>query len=118
MPTAALLSWPSVADGFVEIGVTDGDQRQPEPSVVKDDLKGAGGRGLAIVTGFSDEWGTAVLPEGKEVWFRLSTADWSYSPACRCLSEDPGKSGLASGRQVLAISGSWDDLQFRKQLAV
>jgi hypothetical protein len=87
------------------------DQRLPAPSVAKDDLKAAGGRGLAIVMGFSDEWGTAVLSEGKQVWFRLSTADWSYGPACRCLGEDPGK-------PVLAISGPWDDLQFRKHLAV
>jgi hypothetical protein len=99
----------AVADGYLEIGVVDGEpDRLPRASEAPDPMA-TGGRGLAIVDALSDEWGTAVLPTSKEVWFRLDIKDWSYGSTCRC-----GSGGrphevveLASGRRVHADPGPW-----------
>jgi anti-sigma regulatory factor (Ser/Thr protein kinase) len=100
----------SVADGSLEIGVTDSDAQRLPQRVITEDPWAAGGRGLILVEEFSDDWGIAVLSEGKQVWFRVATAvDWSYRPACRCLGDDAESSRLGSGRTVLANSGPWDD---------
>jgi anti-sigma regulatory factor (Ser/Thr protein kinase) len=86
----------SVADGFLEIGVTDGDAlRMPQQSTAQDPWA-AGGRGLILMEEFSDEWGIAVLPEGKQVWVQVEIADWPYRPTCRCLGDDTENSTVGS----------------------
>ena len=99
----------AIANGVLEVGVTDG---QPEgvPQVLPiDDPMAVGGRGIAIVEAFSDEWGVSILPTGKQIWFRLEVSDWAFLTACRCHGEHVDKVVLDSGRQVLANAGPWDD---------
>ena len=89
----------SLADGAVEVGVRDCD---PEVrSVVRHsaDADAESGRGLALVDGVADEWGTVVLDQSKTVWFRLEVAD-SARDARNCGCNDP-----AFGRSVLLASG-------------
>jgi hypothetical protein len=43
------------------------------------------GRGLLIVDAVADEWGTADLRGGKDVWFRVRTPqDWQPRLPCQC----------------------------------
>jgi hypothetical protein len=49
-----------------------------------------------------------ALVEGKQVWFRLSAADWSYRSACECHADDVSRTRLESGRYALGMSGPWD----------
>jgi anti-sigma regulatory factor (Ser/Thr protein kinase) len=65
----------ALADGVLEVAVTDREPgRLPRlcPDVGPD---AEGGRGLAIVEGVANEWGTSLLPDGKKVWFRLQLAE-------------------------------------------
>ena len=100
----------AIADGVLEVGVTD---RQPDgvPQVLPiHDPMAVGGRGMAIVEAFSDEWGVSILPTGKQIWFCLEASEWAFLTACRCHGNHIGTVLLDSGRQVLANSGPWDDL--------
>ncbi len=91
----------AVSDGVVEVGVTDRDgARSPHLSWAEDPMA-TSGRGLAIVDALADEWGTARLGDGKQVWFRLSVADWSHAAECHCPGEDSTGTELRSGRRVL-----------------
>jgi two-component sensor histidine kinase len=46
----------------------------PEPPVrLHPDVSDESGRGMELVDIVSDAWGVEVLPEGKQVWFRLRT---------------------------------------------
>jgi anti-sigma regulatory factor (Ser/Thr protein kinase) len=54
----------------VRVEVADGTR---EPPTLKAPVPGEpGGRGIAIVSHFADNWGTQPIPDGKLVWFELS----------------------------------------------
>jgi anti-sigma regulatory factor (Ser/Thr protein kinase) len=108
----------AVADGVLEIGVSDHDHQainlvQPKLERLGAADHGAipaeGGRGLLIVDSLADEWGVVQLANGKQVWIRLSTDEWSYRSACLCHSDAIDRVRLDSGRYALAIPGPWDD---------
>jgi hypothetical protein len=65
---------------------------------------------MAIVDAFAVEWGVSLLPKGKQVWFRLENADWTFRTACRCHGDQLDMMVLDSGRKLLANSGPWDDV--------
>jgi anti-sigma regulatory factor (Ser/Thr protein kinase) len=105
----------AVADGVLEIGVSDHDHASIEsvkPKVerlaAKEGVTAEGGRGLVLVDSLADEWGVVQLAKGKQVWFRLSTDDWSYRSSCACHSDAIDRVRLESGRYALAIPGPWD----------
>jgi hypothetical protein len=67
----------------------------------------AAGRGLLIVSGLADDWGTtSVSPQSKAVWARLAVHEqWAFLDECTC----PSATGLtASGSPVVHIAGPWD----------
>ena len=98
----------AIADGYLEVGVTDGKPNAIPRVFSPDDPTADGKRGMAIVDALAADWGTNVLPKGKQVWFRLEATDWTYLTACRCHGDHLGKVILDSGRQVLANPGPWD----------
>ena len=103
----------AVAEGILEIGVTDLDPLsvplvRPNWDRMKENVLAEGGRGLLLVELVADEWGVVGLPLGKQVWFRLSTNDWSFRSACPCHSKDLDRVRLESGRYALAVAGPWD----------
>jgi hypothetical protein len=66
----------------------------------------AAGRGLLIVSGLADYWGTTPLRESKAVWARLAIPDqWPYRAECNCATSS---SRTASGAPVLHVAGPWD----------
>ena len=99
----------SVADGLLEVGVTDGERfsRRPGTGVGASWPGGEGlvlaegGRGLLLVEAMTDAWGATSLPTGKHVWFRLDVGEWRDRAACRCHEEGPDRDRLHSGRHVL-----------------
>ena len=108
----------AVADGSLEIGVSDHDHRdlpaaerlrplRPPPGD-EADVADEGGRGLPLVDLLADEWGATPLAEGKQVWFRLDAGWWSHRTACVCHGEDLDRVRLLSGRFAIAIPGPWD----------
>jgi anti-sigma regulatory factor (Ser/Thr protein kinase) len=108
----------AVADGTLEIGVTDFDPGSVpfvKPNwermnvTAKDQILTEGGRGLLLVDLLSDTWGVVGLRQGKQVWFRLSTKDWSYNSACPCHGHSLDRVRLESGRFATAVAGSWDE---------
>lgn len=98
----------AVADGILEVGVTDKAPGVPAPPA--DETNPAeGGRGLRLVELVSDEWGVVELPEGKQVWFRLDVGEsWPHRTACPCGGEDLERVRLQSGRYAVATPGPWD----------
>jgi phosphoserine phosphatase RsbU/P len=105
----------AVAEGILEVGVTDSDPDSTsfvKPKfermdfAVREEVLAEGGRGLLLVDLLADEWGVARLEHGKQVWFRLSTNEWAYNSACSC--SDRNRTRLESGRYVLALAGPWD----------
>ncbi len=107
----------AVADGVLEIGVSDqqphsGHNVRPKSEHLGDVGEGGdsaeGGRGLLLVDSLADEWGVIQLENGKQVWFRISTDDWSYRSGCMCHSDSIDRVRLESGRYALALSGPWD----------
>jgi anti-sigma regulatory factor (Ser/Thr protein kinase) len=100
----------SIADGFLEVGVTDGEPDKLPMVRSTEDPTASDGRGMAIVEALSADWGTTVLPMGKQVWFRIEATDWTYVTACRCHADHLDKVILNSGRQVVANPGPWDDV--------
>jgi anti-sigma regulatory factor (Ser/Thr protein kinase) len=109
----------AVAEGSLEVGVTDRDPYFPALAAndgassqvdVSTAVPAMGGRGLVLVRALADEWGVAALSGGKQVWFRLNAVDWSYRTACRCHADDVSRVRLESGRYALDISGPWDVL--------
>jgi anti-sigma regulatory factor (Ser/Thr protein kinase) len=69
-PTLGLRA--SLADGFLEVGVKDGDRGHLPHMSDAPDPTDEGGRGLILVDGMAESWGTSLRPQGKEVWFRLA----------------------------------------------
>ena len=113
----ALVVAVAVAEGILEIGVTDSDPhsiRFVKPkgagmdATAREEVLAEGGRGLPLVGLLADEWGVVGLRQGKQVWFRLSTNDWSYNSACPCHGHDLDRGRLESGRYALAVAGPWD----------
>jgi anti-sigma regulatory factor (Ser/Thr protein kinase) len=107
----------AVAEGILEIGVTDSHpqsisfvrpKREDMAVAAREEVLAEGGRGLLLVGLLANEWGVVGLPQGKQVWFRLSTNDWSYNSACPCHGHDLGRVRLESGRYALAVAGPWD----------
>ena len=116
----------AVADGVVEVGVSDADRRVPRPGrtapaepswsqrisswLVGDPNLAERGRGLLLVDQIADEWGVAQVAHGKQVWFRLTVdGTWAYRSDCPCAGEDLGAVRLDSGQRVMAVAGPWDD---------
>lgn len=125
----------AVADGRLEIGVTDEDSARlpvrrghgtergsvaapvrPAPAAHTGApadagalLWAEGGRGLRLLDSLAEDWGVAGLPGGKQVWFRLSVPDrWPYRTQCPCGGDDLEAVRLQSGARVLAVAGPWD----------
>jgi len=127
----------AVADGELEIGVTDEDPTrlpvrsgpgtpeglaapavpaelgaEPGPPWLTDPsapMWAEGGRGLRLLDSLADDWGVARLAGGKQVWFRLSVPDrWPYRTQCPCGGDDLEAVRLESGARVLAVAGPWD----------
>ncbi len=108
----------AVADGTLEVGVAD---RSPEAiphartgeeagEAAVEDWRSEGGRGLQLVELVSDEWGVAVMPEGKQVWFRIGVDEtWPHLTDCPCAGEDLDRVRLQSGRYAVAAPGPWDE---------
>lgn len=95
----------SVAEGVLELSVSDRDARSPRPRPQRADDAATGGRGLLLVEALSDDWGVAERMEGKQVWFRVAApAGWQYADACVC-REAAGDAHrrTASGRRVALI---------------
>ena len=105
----------AVADGMLEVGVTDLGPRLP-PQRGPGERPGGppwtaeGGRGLRLVDRLSIEWGVATLARGKQVWFRLEVGTgWPHRTACPCAGEDLERVRLESGRWAVAAPGPWDE---------
>jgi anti-sigma regulatory factor (Ser/Thr protein kinase) len=99
----------AMTDGFLEVGVTDGGMDGVPHVLSIADPTAVSGRGMAIVEALAADWGVNVLPEAKQVWFRLEAADWTFLASCRCHGGHGHKAVLASGHEVLANAGPWDD---------
>jgi len=106
----------AVADGVLEVGVTDRAPGVPlprrqggSPGTVEQDWRAEGGRGLRLVELIADEWGLALIPEGKQVWFRLAVNEsWPHRTCCPCGGEELERVRLESGRYAVATPGPWD----------
>ena len=105
----------AVAEGILEVGVTDSDPDSTsfvKPKfermefTAREENLAEGGRGLLLIDLLADEWGVVRLEHGKQVWFRLSTNGWAYNSACSC--SVPDRIRLESGRYVVALAGPWD----------
>ena len=111
----------AVGWGSLEAGVSDRDPRLGRtpgavpPAVAGRVARGShhpdrdmadSGRGLSLLDALADEWGTARLSRGKQVWFRLAVPGWLFNPRCSC-AEDGGTE-LASGRPVTALPEPWE----------
>ncbi|MGZ4631595.1 MAG: ATP-binding protein [Actinomycetes bacterium] len=118
----------AVADGVVEVGVTDWDPHKPRlkpqrvpvtspPSTAARSRAAlpAGdvgprphGRGLLVVAELADAWGTVDIPAGKQVWFSLQAERWPYRTACACMGDDLERVRLGSGRVASAMPEPWE----------
>jgi phosphoserine phosphatase RsbU/P len=105
----------SVAEGILEIGVSDLDPHMPgqvrgppaaSQSVDEIPALSDSGRGLLLVDEVADEWGTTRADGGKHVWFRLDVALWSHRKACHCREPHPDRLKLISGRDALHSPGT------------
>lgn len=99
----------AVAEGILEVGVTDRDQAGSPHESLSGDPLAVGGRGLAIVDALAESWGTTFFANGKQVWFRLGCADWSHAAGCLCHGDNLHSVVLRSGRRVLVNRGPWDE---------
>jgi anti-sigma regulatory factor (Ser/Thr protein kinase) len=99
----------AIADGFLEVGVFDAHTDSLPRVGSTSDPTAVGGRGIAIVEALAASWGVQVLAEGKQVWFRLEAADWSFLPACRCSdNHHVNRVILGSGHELVPNAGPWD----------
>ena len=113
----------AVAEGVLEVGVADHDPHAPRVRRSSDSgspptdgrvrdrgLLSEGGRGLPLIDEMADDWGVAILHEGKQIWFRLAVDRvWAYRTACPCAGTELDRVRLESGRFALAVAGPWDE---------
>src|SRR5579875_3419356 len=94
----------SVGEGAIEVSVADTDDRTPQPRLAGE-IWDEGGRGLALVSALSDDWGVALRSPGKQVWVRLpAPREWSYQAACACGRSAPGTGvSVASGHRIVDL---------------
>ena len=100
----------SIAEGVLELSVSDRDRRAPQPRQPPPGELATGGRGLLLVASMSDEWGTAEKLTGKAVWFRRAAPSaWCYASACVCgeVSDDHGTRSASGHRVVLMDPSRW-----------
>lgn len=101
----------SVADGTLEVGVTDGSRVLPRPPGGPETVSGRlaeSGRGLYLVNQLADAWGSTLVPEGKQVWFRLDVgSDWPHLTSCPCGGDDLERVRLESGRYAVRVPDPW-----------
>ena len=94
----------SIAEGVLELSVSDRDPRTPRPRPQHPEELATGGRGLLLVASLSDDWGIAERMTGKEVWFRRTAPSrWRYAAACVCpdVTDDLHKRSASGHRVVL-----------------
>lgn len=95
----------SVGEGAIELSVADNDGRPPEVRRTRA-LWDEGGRGLALVSALSDDWGVTHRAGGKQIWVRLPAPDgWDYATACTCAHPDANVRRIASGHPVVDMLG-------------
>lgn len=108
----------AVADGVVEVGVSDENPDLPPrpprlttPFGPGNETVGVptGGRGLLLVDLLADEWGATPVGNGKQVWYQLQAAEWTYRTACVCHADHLDRVRLQSGRWALGMPGPWDN---------
>ena len=98
----------AVAEGVAEVAATDTGGGDPRPQSLSNP-RAASGRGLAMIEALADEWGTAWLGAGKQVWFRRTLAPgWAHLAACPCGGALLTAARLASGRAAVTVAGPWD----------
>jgi len=66
---AALTVEIELSDGWLRVAVADGSSI--EPVIQELSTERPRGRGLRIVTGIADRWGSELHQGGKRVWFEL-----------------------------------------------
>lgn len=109
----------AVADGILEVGVSDHAATLPRPAspaATQSDTKlssvgllAEGGRGMLMIDSLADDWGVSELNGGKQVWFSLTiNGAWPYRTACPCHGTDLDRVRLQSGRFAVAVAGAWD----------
>ena len=96
----------SIAEGVLELSVSDRDPRSPRPRPQRADDSATSGRGLVLVEALSDDWGISQRMDGKDVWFRVAApAGWRYAQACVCTEAARGAHRrAASGRRVAVMN--------------
>ena len=105
----------AVADGTIEVGVTDSGSFRRVIPAQRDVLTPASplvlresGRGLMIVEALSDSWGVTPVGKGKQVWFRRSVAtQWPYRDRCVCAADGYDGHRLPSGHHALDMPRPW-----------
>ncbi|HET6815742.1 MAG TPA: ATP-binding protein [Mycobacteriales bacterium] len=125
----------SVAEGTIEVSVTDRSDALPQIRPTRDDVLGdldavealpenydtervdestvvgdAGsvfsGRGLQLVDLLSEQWGARSQPRGKSVWLTTTApGSWPWQHQCICASEPSHHT--ASGHPVAHMPGPW-----------
>ncbi len=86
-----------VGDDGLRVEVTDGSTQAPAPRGYGD-MAGTG-RGLRLLQQLVDQWGTLAHPDGKTVWFELSSSNRlggiasSPTPGTREVGVRPGATG-------------------------
>lgn len=80
-----------VGEDHMRVEVVDGDPHLPAFTPYAPDA--LGGRGLFLVQELASAWGTAVLRDGKVVWFRLDNGQYSASQDASDRYAPPGVHG-------------------------
>lgn len=85
----------SLDEGALRLGVSDGSGRAPV--LKRHGVNATTGRGLSLITAFSDDWGVDLEEDGKTVWCRLQVSDPSIRKKAGPVASE-GRSGPASHR--------------------
>ena len=96
----------SIADGVLEVDVSDADPSLPEHRAAE--MHDQRGRGLHLLDALSDSWGVGPRLTGKTVWFQLAApTGWRYAQLCVC-GDDPQTPArrTGSGREVIVMDPS------------
>lgn len=84
----------SVGDDGLRVEVTDGSTQAPAPRHYA--ATAGTGRGLRLLQQLVDRWGTLPHPDGKTVWFELSSGD-RLDEIAAASEPQPLEAGLARG---------------------